>query len=193
MTAIPRRTEKYLQYEVPNVVTVQIDTREKYPLLFPDLIRVADPELLCGGLPVAVKTERVALKAGDYCLREYPDCAIIERKASQLEVFKNMTNVVDVSRQARAFRKLTAGCRYPYLLLEASPGQLLSNDSRVKNPEIAIARLSIALAKYNLRMLFIPWRSRDAAARRKMGTLCVHLMLGCALSEKYDNPPLELL
>ena len=189
----PRRTEKHYRYNIPTEVTVQIDTREKYPILFPDVVRIADPELLCGGLPVIVHTEKAALKAGDYCLKEYPDCAIIERKASQLELFKNMTHVEDVTRQARAFRKLTAGCRYPFLLLEASPGNLFGNDERVSNPEIAIARLSIALAKYNLRLLVVPWRSRDAKARRLMGTLMVHVMLGCALSGTYDNPPLELL
>lgn len=190
---IPRKTEKYYQYQIPNVVTVQIDTREQYPMLFPELIKVADPELLCGGIPVAVQTERVKLDAGDYRLKEYPDCAVIERKASQMEVFKNMTNVDDVVRQAKAFRKLTSACKHPFLLLEAGPGHLLTKSANVSNPEVAIARLSIALAKYRLRLLLIPWRSRDAAARRLVGTMMVHLMLGCALSETYDNPPLELL
>jgi hypothetical protein len=189
----PRKTEKYHRYKIPNVVTVQVDTREKFPILFPDMVRIADPELLCGGLPVGVGVEKVALPFGDYRLAEFPDCAVIERKASRMEITKNMMDPNDSARQAKAFRKLAAGCRYPYLLVEASPSHLLSPGQGTKNPEAAMSRLSIAMAKYNLRMLFIPWRSRDAKARRLMGTLMIHVMLGCALSKTYDVPTLELL
>ena len=193
MTVTPRKTDKYYRYGIPNIVTVQIDTREKFPLLFPEMVKVADPESALGSLPVAVQTERVKLDCGDYRLKEYPDLAVIERKASQMELFKNTCDPNDSVRQAKAFLKLANGCRFPYLLVEASPGHLFAAGDKVKNPDLIASRLSIALAKYRLRLLFIPGRSRDAAARRKMGALCAHIMLGCALAEAYDVPTIQLL
>jgi len=193
MTIAVRKTDKHYRYKIPNAVTVQIDTREQFPLLFPELIHIADPELSRGTMMVAVETEKIKLDCGDYRLKEYPREAVVERKASQLELFKNTCDPDDMIRQAKAFRKLVAGCKYPYLLVEASPGHLFATNDRVKQPGLMASRLSIAMAKYGLQLLFIPWRSRDANARRKMGALVVHIMLGCALAKSYDVPPIQLL
>jgi len=192
MTAIPRKTDMYYRYGIPNLVTVQVDTREQYPILFPELIRVAHPELTRGSLLVAVKTERKKLDFGDYRLKKFPRHAVIERKASQLELFKNTCDPDDMVRQAKSFRKLSTGCKYPYLLIEASPGELFSTGGRVKHPDVVASRLAIAIAKYRLQLLFIPWRSRSAEVRKKMGALMIHTMLGGVLAEAYDVPPMEI-
>ncbi|MGD2065673.1 MAG: hypothetical protein PVI43_00705 [Candidatus Bathyarchaeota archaeon] len=189
---IPRKTDKYYRYNIPNVVTVQIDTREQIPMLFPELIKIGDPELTYNSLPIGVKVEKAKLDYGDYRLKEYPDICVFERKASQLELYKNMNESRDRIRQAKAFRKLATQCKFPYLLIECSPAELLANDARVKNPELLVHRISLAIAKYNLRALFIPWRSRDANIRRKVGCLMIHLMLGCVLQESFDVPPVLL-
>lgn len=189
---VPRKTDIYYRYKVPNAITVQIDTREQIPLLFPAMIQCGHPELTYKTIPIAVNVEKIALPFGDYRLKEYPELCVVERKASQLEIYKNLNESLDRIRQAKAFRKLATGCKYPYILIEASPAELLSNDPRIKQPELVCHRLGLALAKYNLRALFIPWKSRSSDVRRKVGTLLIHLMLGCALSETFDVPPVLL-
>jgi hypothetical protein len=143
-------------------------------------------------LPIGVKIEKAKLDYGDYRLKEYPDICVFERKASQLELYKNMNESRDRIRQAKAFRKLATQCKFPYLLIECSPAELLANDARIKNPELLVHRISLAIAKYNLRALFIPWRSRSPEVRRKVGTLMLHLMVGCVLQESFDVPPVLL-
>jgi hypothetical protein len=189
---IYRKTDVYFRYKIPNVVTVQIDTREQVPLLFPSTIQVGHPELFYRALPIAVETEKIKLDFGDYRLKEYPELAVVERKASQMEIWKNMNDSRDRIRQAESFRKLKSGCRHPYLMMEASAGELFKIGGKIKNPELVVHRLSLALAKYGLHLLFIPWRSRNADTRRKIGTLLIHLMLGCALRETFETPPLLL-
>lgn len=189
---IPRKTDVYYRYKIPNIVTVQIDTREQIPMVFPSMIQIGHPELTHLMLPISVVTERIALDFGDYRLKEYPDLCVIERKATQLEIYKNMNESHDRIRQAKAFRRLSTSCKYPYLLVEASPAELLSYNNRTKQPELVCHRLALAIAKYDLRALFIPWKSRIPGIRRKVGTLMVHLMLGCALKEAFDFPPVLL-
>jgi len=189
---IPRKTDCYYRYKIPNVVTPQIDTREQYPMLFPNMIRIGHPELTYKSIPIAVQTERTKLDFGDYRLKEFPNLCVFERKASQLEIYKNLQDSHDRIRQAKAFRRLSTSCKYPYILVEASAGELFSTNSKVKNPELVVHRMALAIAKYNLRLLFIPWKSRNADTRRKVGTLMVHLMLGCALQSTFDCPPVLL-
>ena len=187
-----RKTDIYLRYDIPTLITVQIDTREKYPLLFPDIVKIANPERSYLMLPIQVVTQHIKLDSGDYRLKEYPTDCIIERKASQLEIFKNLTESHDRIRQAKAFRRLSGACKYPFLLIEASAGELLSTNKFVRNPEVVPHRLSLAIAKYGFNVMFLPWKSRCATTRRKVGTLLVHLMLGYALSSKFDVPPVLL-
>lgn len=187
-----RKTDIYLRYGIPTLITVQVDTREQYPLLFPDIVKIANPERSYLMLPIQVATQHIKLDSGDYRLKEFPTDCIIERKASQLEIFKNLTESHDRIRQAKAFRRLSGACKHPLLLIEASAGELLSANKIVKNPEIVPHRLSLAIAKYGFNVMFLPWKSRCATTRRKVGTLLIHLMLGYALSSKFEVPPLLL-
>lgn len=183
-----RMTDVHYRYNIPTLITVQIDSREKYPILFPDIVFIAHPELTYKQIPVRVKIERIALPYGDYSIKEYPDLCVFERKATQLEIYKNVNESHDRIRQAKAFRRLATSCKFPFLLLEASPAELLSNDPKVKNPELVVHRLALALAKYNLRFLLLPFRSRNSDVRRKVGTFLVHIMLACILEKLYDFP-----
>jgi len=189
---IPRKTDKHWRYKIPNVITIQIDSREQFPLLFPAIIKIGDPELTHKMIPIAVKQERVKLDCGDYRLKEYPEECIAERKASQLEIYKNLNESHDRIRQAKAFRRLIASCRHPLLLVEASPQELLGDDPKIQNPELVAHRLSLAIAKYGFHVIFLPWKSRCANTRRKVGHLLLHLMLGYALQRTFDVPPVLL-
>lgn len=185
-------TDVHRRYSIPDRITMLIDTREKYPLMFPDFVRISHPELTFKEIPIKVETKKVALPYGDYALEGYESVCAVERKATQLELFKNLNHSVDRIRQSKAFRKLSTSCEYPYILIEASPAELLANNPKIKNPEIIVHRIGLALAKYNLRAIFLPWRSRSADVRRKVGTLITHIMLGCILSKTYDVPAVLL-
>jgi len=179
------------RYDIPEAVTVQVDTREKYPMIFPSNIRVAHPSLQYGSILVRVVTEKVKLDKGDYRLAEYPECCVIERKASQLELFKNLTESHDSIRQAKAFRKL-ATVEYPILLVEATPSELLRvhrTQPYIKTPELIVSKLSLAVAKYGFHLFFIPWKSRNVDTRRKVGTMLVHMMLAFAIKDKFEIVP----
>lgn len=182
----------FYRYAIPQRITVQIDTREQCPMLFPATIRIAHPELTYKELVIPVKEERIALPFGDYRLVEYPDLCVFERKATQLEIFKNLNDAHDRVRQAKAFRKLSCGCKFPYLLVEASPAELLADDPHIKQPEFVCHRLAMAIAKYGFHTIFLPWKSRSPDVRRKVGTLMLHIMLACALKDVFDVPPVLL-
>jgi len=188
----PRKLDIHWRYKIPSEITIQEDTREQFPLLFPAIIQIGHPELTYKMIPVAVKTERTKLGCGDYRLKEYPTDCIVERKASQLEIWKNLNDTLDRIRQAKAFRKLVASCEHPVLLVEASPQELFSDDPRIKNPELVAHRLSLAIAKYGFHVIFLPWKSRCATTRRKAGTLLLHLMMGYVLQKTFDVPPFLL-
>jgi hypothetical protein len=187
-----RKTDIHWRYKIPTEITIQTDSREKNPILFPSTVFITHPELTFKQIPIQVKTEKTALKYGDYCLKEYPDLCVFERKASQLEIYKNLNESHDRIRQAKAFRRLATSCKFPYLLIEASPAELLTDNAKIKNPEVIAHRLGLALAKYNLRALFVPWKSRNPNVRRKVGTLMIHIMLGCVLQETFNVPPVLL-
>lgn len=188
----PRKTDIHWRYRIPAEITIQEDTREQFPLLFPAIIQIGHPELTYKMIPIAVKHERTKFDCGDYRLKEYPTECIVERKASQLEIWKNLNDSYDRVRQAKAFRKLVASCNHPVLLVEASAYELFNDDPRIKNPELVAHRLSLAIAKYGFHVIFLPWKSRCATTRRKAGTLLLHLMMGYVLQKTFDVPPVLL-
>ena len=173
-------------------ITVVIDTREQYPLFFPEFIHVTHPDNPTRTWPIKVSAKRGTLHLGDYCLDGYETLAVIERKASQLEILKNMTDAKDKARQARAFKRLSEGCKYPYLLLEASPAHLLAPVPG-KHPEVAIQMLACAMLKYRLQLVLMPWRGRSAEVRRKIGTFCLHLLVAPVIMRETQDVKVNLL
>jgi hypothetical protein len=175
--------------KLPSRLTIQVDTREKYPIFFPENIRIDIPGTYPAKKKVLpVKTENIKLNIGDYRLKEFPDCCVIERKGAQLEIFKNLFNPKDQIRTAKALRRLST-VEYPYLLIEASPASMMRRPVAPPkfNPEDLIHRLSIVVAKYGLNLLWVP-KSNSASARRALGLSLLHLMLGYALREISGTP-----
>jgi hypothetical protein len=168
--------------EIPKTLTIQIDDREKYPLLFPDYITIDHPYQLGGQTKIRITTQPHRLNAGDYRLLEYPDCCIVERKGSQSEVIKNLFNPSDSVRQGKALLKLVKACTHPVLLLEVSPSKLLSPSGFMVGwePDVLIHRITKIIANYNLQVLWLP-QPASPSARRHLGTTILHLMLTYAL------------
>lgn len=173
---------------IPRTITVQVDSRERYPVLFPANVHISDPCRIGRKILIKVKTEVIKLDTGDYRLKEYPNTCVIERKGAQRELFKNLFNQRDMIRSAKAFRRLSA-VEHPYLLLEVSPAALLSTRHTPfgLSPETLLERLSGVIAKYDLNTLWTG-KSNSSSARRDLGTVLVYLMLGYALKGISTNP-----
>ncbi|KKN01649.1 hypothetical protein LCGC14_1125520, partial [marine sediment metagenome] len=168
----------------------EIDTREKCPIKFPTHIKVVHPERRMQRITIGVKTRRIHLDCGDYRLAEYPTDCVIERKGGQREIAKNVFNPKDMVRQAKAFRKLVGGCKYPYLLIEVSPSNFMRKTQYVPDTEALINRFSMAMVKYGFHVMWVPWRSsRKSTGTRQLGTLVLHTMLACGLNQEWDILP----
>lgn len=176
---------------IPAGLTVQIDSREKYPLLFPANIFLPNPDphrFRSGPIPVPLTTETTSLACGDYRLAEYPDCCIVERKGSCDELLKNLCSLTDSARQAAAFLRLARSCKYPYLLIEASPASLFSSDIPPQYQGDLSLRLGQALSTYKLSALWVS-QCRTPDARRNLGEFLVYLMLGYARPRPAPTKP----
>jgi len=173
---------------VPKEITMQIDSREKYPLLFPSIITVPTPEDCYKRRIIPVNVETLALPTGDYRLKGFEDICIVERKASVAELQKNLYNPTDQIRQAKAFRRLSA-VEHPYLLIELSPRIIMKfKHPKFKiNPEDMLHRLTIIAAKYKLKFLWMP-KSPSPEARRITGLFLTHIMLSHVLERLYRIP-----
>ena len=100
MSKTIRKKDVNYRYKIPTSITVEVDTREQIPIRFPSTIKIVHPEKPLERLLIKVKTKKVKLDCGDYRLAEYPNCCVIERKAGQRELLKNIFNPKDAVRQA---------------------------------------------------------------------------------------------
>ena len=164
---------------LPRKLTVAIDTREKIPILFPSTIRVKDPRTRKPYL-IHIETKKIKLNTGDYCLLEYPKCCIIERKASQSELFGNF-ETQDSIRQGKALIRLEKECTDPIIMIEASPTELLTCNKYIKSPDLFVSNLLCQIYKLKKRGkgIEIMWITTGKAPtrRRKVGEFLLHRML----------------
>ena len=189
MSKTIRKKDVNYRYKIPTSITVEVDTREQIPIKFPATIKIVHPEKPTERLLIKVHTRKVELDAGDYRLKEYPDCCVIERKAGQRELLKNIFSPRDAVRQAKSFRKLAA-VEFPYILIELTPEKILRYTPHVRDPEALMHKMSMVFVKYGLNVLWMPWRTRKTTyARRQLGTFLAHLMLSCALQKNFDVLP----
>jgi len=138
-------------------VTVQIDTREKQPFVFPATVTVwvkNKPQML------RVRTERVKLAA---------------------ELAQNLLSG-DQYRQGRAFRKLRESCSHPYLFLHTAAISLLGSSAFNPEPERLVQKLAWAVDKFGLHLVIVPLTS-SVASRRLVGKVALNLMLGHLVPE----------
>jgi len=176
------------RFNIPSTITVDVDSRERCPIKFPATLKIVHPERPRKQILIKVKTRKIALPYGDYRLAKYPDCCVIERKAGQRELYKNIFNPRDAVRQAKSFRKLSQ-CEFPYLLIELTPAEILQQNPHIPDTEILLNRLGMVFAKYGFHILWIPWRSRKRTRRGQLGTFLAHLMLTYALKNSYEILP----
>lgn len=180
------RTDVHLRYCIPKKLTVQVDTREKRPLIFPSFIEIDHPERKNYVLRIEIILEHCKLDAGDYRLKEYPACCIVERKGSVRELIQNLDDsLADSIRQAKALRRLTSSCAYPLLLLEFAPSEF----EVLGNSNLLMHKLALVVAKYRLGLLWLPYKHWGATNRRRVGEFLIHLMLGFAIQSKLEILP----
>ena len=182
------KSEAHYRYSIPDSVVVGIDVYERKPIRFPSLVRIVHPENPSKRLGIKVCTKKVRIQGGDYRLEEYPNCCVVERKAGQRELFKNIFNPQDAVRQAKSFRKLSL-YEYPYVLVELTPQEILTKNPHIPDVDALMHRVSLVFVKYGFHVLWIPWRSRKSTSRLQMGTFLVHLMLACALRRNLEILP----
>ena len=186
----PRLKDIHHRYGIPTEVIVEIDSREKFPIKFPATIKIVNPERRAERIPINVMTRKVKLPFGDYRLAEFPECCVVERKGGQREVAKNVFNPKDMVRQAKSFRRLAGGCKYPYLLIEVSPSNFMRKTKYVPDTEALIHRFAMAMVRYGFHVMWVPWRGRRrGSGSYQLGTLMLHTMLACALKTKFDVLP----
>jgi hypothetical protein len=165
----------------PKSVTVQVDSREKTPLLFP-----ATARLWRGDNPYLVQicVEKIKLDGGDYRLKEYPAACIIERKGSVRELAGNFLTG-DSDRQCRAFGRLVDSCSYPLLLLETGPSLLMTATQDCPSPDLLVQRVMQCCMRFHLHLLIAP-RVTTPELRRVIGGLAVQTMLAAADFEEKE-------
>lgn len=167
---------------IPNTVTVLVDDREKYPILFPKYLTIQDqrtgrPRLL----RVLVRTTR--LPCGDYCLRWAKAKCVIERKASVEELAQNLCSG-DWFRQMAAFKRLRKFSAVRYLLIDGSLGDLtrycktdtFKAQYQCPDPNIVISRLVHCCIEFGMNLWWIGG-GRQAAHRTTLGAVLLNLMI----------------
>lgn len=164
----------------PRNITVLIDTREKFPLLFP---KTLDWHRGGRGRPhtFLVKTKTVRLPAGDYALLGY-DEALIERKGSLRELSNNIFSL-DARRSRAAFQKLIEATENPYLLLDLTLGEMMTATEHVQDAKIIVDALLDLTQELGLKLLIVGG-CRAAGARRMLGEFVIRLLLSHAMASK---------
>ena len=157
---------------VPNKVTVEVDSREHYPLLFPANIRYFYED----GRAKLIKivTVRKQLKIGDYRMKEFPEGCLVERKGAARELGTNLFSR-DKRRCISAIRRLAGACRRPVLLCDFSMSDLYRDDKGLL-AGMVVSGLTRLVAEYRLTLLMLG-RCKRSTARTNLGATVVHLML----------------
>jgi ERCC4-type nuclease len=170
-------------------LTVLIDSREKTPLLFPNMLEFW-PDKGTRPKTLRVKSKVLKLDAGDYQLEGYEDCSIFERKGSLRELHNNFLTS-DFPRFKEAIERLSSACLYPYLLLDIRPADMVRPTTDVPNPARVFDELCRCIHHYGLR-LFYAGKPTSPTARRCIGSQVLRLMLGHALQDEYGDPNIPI-
>jgi len=161
--------------ELPRTVTMLIDTREKTPFAFPDIIAVE-----WGGkdYPVTVRSERAKLDCGDYTLKSYEHIAALERKSSLDGELSDNITTADRARFVRALSRLAGSCLYPYLMLESGGGAWWTEGKTNSDAGMTMDHLGQLVSQLRLNLIFNASRPTTVHAKRRMGEFVLRLMIG---------------
>jgi ERCC4-type nuclease len=167
--------------------TIVQDTREKKPLLFPANIRVLDDKTLPTSrktVLIRVHTVRETLGTGDYLLKGFEGCTMIERKGSLREIAQNCLTKRDRARFVKCLQRMRDAASDPVLLLEGTPLGMTRVTKHVPEPAAAVDALMRLLQEYGIRLFLLP--TQTASHRRASGEWALRLLINGALH--HGNP-----
>ena len=187
-----------MKRKLPKALVVFVDSREKYPIVFPKVIKWWGHGTHGGPLLCPVKVVKCRLPAGDYVLRYNSRACIVERKASLDELVKNLFTD-DWPRMNRALQKLAKACRFPVLLVEAGLGDLLrykfnsfEQAAQRPCPEAVQDKLMRVCTYYGIELWLIGG-GRRVQTRTALGSLVLRLMLARAYGRRWDDDKEQLI
>lgn len=124
---------------------------------------------------------------GDYALKGYEECCIVERKGSIRELANNMLGD-DWARSQDAFKRLADATSHPYLMVECTPADLRTRSRYVQEPERIMDALAALIERLNLRLILCG-RVSSAKQKKTVGELMLRLMLAHTYQqeENYDE------
>lgn len=166
---------------MPRSLTVYVDTREKYPLLFPATIQYWPKRLAAKPTTIVLRPTKRRLDTGDYLLARWPTTCIVERKASSSELWGNLMTS-DFPRAEAALTRLAEGCTHPILLLDMSPTEALRRSEYCMEPARALDQLYRMVISMGIHLLWAG-NCRANGPRRALGEQAVRLMLAAAMKE----------
>lgn len=160
-------------------VVVEIDNREKNPLLFPPQV-IWSPR--SGKREIAsVTTVTKQLKTADYRLAGHPHDCLIERKAGLAELAQNLLSE-DRHRFYDAWARFTTNCHRPVLLID---GSLADFDKLPPGVDYHPAEVQRAfwglLQAYPFVWVIFAGNTVSPVTRQKLGAQLVRLMLDATL------------
>ena len=168
--------------QIPIRVKVLIDSREKYPLLFPaSLCHFRTNHSSESPHHVLVKTCVRSMPEGDYALEGCESSCLIERKGSGRELCGNLLGS-DRQRAVSSLRRLSQATAHPVLLLDTSIRDLMDNWSTGVHPEHTVCSLLQILSTLNITLLSLG-PGKTATARRQLGTFILHYLLERSLCQ----------
>ena len=175
---------------VPRSMTLVVDSRERYPLLFPANIEWHVDRGLGDKKLIRIKHKVAKLDWGDYLLEGYSANSAVERKGSLDELHQNLYTD-DRERFLKAIRRLRENCRHPYLLLDVSPLDLWKPTPRANDPAAVWDALIDVVSMFGLGLLWGA-NAKLPGARRILGEQVLRILISHALREEkswQSEPP----
>lgn len=135
--------------------TVGIDTREQLPYAFKSIMANADQ----GGGPIAVPTERITLRTGDYSVLGYSELVAIERK-SKADLYGSVANRDNFVARLERMTEIASRGGYCAIVVECEMGDcLIPPDHSKLNPKALNRTILAWRQRYRCDWYFLPDRS----------------------------------
>ena len=169
----------------PKKLTVLVDSREQFPLLFPATVvwfptRGRNP---CHLMHVTTKVKR--MDTADYALEGYEGTCMIERKGAQSELATNLCSK-DYKRSHAAFVRLAKETKHPYIVLEETVAGMFPMQCPSRpNPDRVVDAFIHEVCALKIPLIFAG-RARTPGHRRKLGHFMLKIMLHHAMEKNKD-------
>lgn len=174
-------------------ITVLVDTREKYPVTFPDTIDWW-PYPDSKKKQVQLRVVHKKMETGDVGLEGLEHVSLFEFKRGARELHQNLLTARDRGRFLKAIERLSTACQFPYLLVECHPWELYIKSEEVPDPCKLFDSLAQVIHRYGLRLLYAGGCQRPDR-RRILGEQVVRILLAHAYdpSEGIDRAEVNKL